>query len=132
MHERQTQEQIEAMLADAEDRGSVAAGRITVDAMDLVRVLREVQDHRADESQGATAFVRITEWLEHWAGTEAGARAAHRAWFDSMSQQHRDVSRHAARWDILEPLDQALYSLIAQHFVNAALESVDGRGAPDA
>jgi len=130
MHERPSQEQIEEMLDKAEEAAEVEAV-MAVNAIDLVRILHEVQDHRADESQGASAFINLHDWLDKWAASEAGARAAWDAWYISMQRQHRDVSRHVARWEILEPQDQALHGLIAQRFVNTALDSVDGKEAPN-
>jgi hypothetical protein len=126
MSERQTDEQIQDMLDLAEEAGEVEAGEVTVDAMDLVRVLEEIKDtrHHMDLSPDERLEVRLL----NWADSEAGGKAAWQAWFDAMNDQHRDVDRHRSKWAILEPQDQQLDRMIAARVVRAALEACRGGG----
>jgi hypothetical protein len=139
MHERQSDEQIADMLERAEDAGKYEAGLIEVDAMDLVRVLHEVIDGRADSRNDAAHTTRLHDGLLEWATTEAAAKAAWHAWYTSMEAQHRFVDRHRSKWEILDPEDQRLDQMIVQKVITAAIEAVHngeevahGRGGPSA
>lgn len=114
MPERESDEHLAEMLEVAEEAGEVEAGEVTIDAMDLVRVLQEVTDRRADD---------LRDKLIEWAHTEAGGKAAWKAWYDAMLSQHRDVSRHQARFEILDPPDQQLHLRIAVLLMTAALDA---------
>lgn len=124
MHEREDDERIADMLAEAEEAGETEAGLIEVDAMDLVRVLQEVEDRRADERLEASRVNALYDGLVGWAGSEEAAKAHFRAWLAAMDSQHRDVSRHEAKWEIIEPQDQLLHARISQLFITAAIEAV--------
>ena len=128
MLERLTEDRLAGLGASASEARHYPSAKVEVGADDLARLVAEVRDHRTDARAGATAFTDFHDWLAEWSHGEAGAKAAHQAWYDSMQRQHRDVSRHLARWEILEAKDQALHQLIAQAFVNAALASIGEEG----
>jgi hypothetical protein len=124
MSERQTDEQIQDMLELAEEAGEVPGGEVTVDAMDLVRVLEEVKDGR--HQMDLSADERLEVKLMNWADSEAGGEAAWNAWYSAMNDQHRFVDRHRSKWVILEPQDQQLDRMIAARVIRAALEACRG------
>jgi hypothetical protein len=131
MLERQSDEQIADMLDLAEMAGAVPAGEVTVDAMDLVRILNEVIDYRADSRNTAAATTHLHDGLVEWAASEPAGKAAWRAWYEAMVHQRRDVSRHQMKWEILDPQDQLLHAQVAQLLISAAIDAVhDGEEAP--
>lgn len=131
MRERLTEDKLAGLATTVSEGSRYTGSKIEVAPETLGALVAEVQDRRLDEREGADAFSSLHDWLLKWADTEQAARAAHAAWIDSMARQHRDVSRHLARWEILETQDQALYMLIAAHFIQTALDT-PGRGEPDA
>jgi hypothetical protein len=64
------------------------------------------------------------ERLLAWAHSDDGARAMWHAWLMAMQREHRDVARHQQRWTSLEPAAQYFHGLMAQQFVDNAIEAM--------
>jgi hypothetical protein len=111
----QDDEQIADMRAEAEEAGQFEAGLIEVDAMDLVRVLDEIQRRREEDVQ---------DRLLEWAKTPDGARGMYLAWAASLKAQHQALDRHHVRWEVLEPVEQQHHSSMAQAFTSIALGAI--------
>lgn len=124
MLERLAEDRLAGMAATASEGARYANAKVEVTATDLAALVAEVEDHRTDARNHAKEFTDFHVWLAEWAASERGGRASWHAWYESMQRLHRDVSRHTAKWEILEPQDQVLHSLIAKSFVNAALADV--------
>lgn len=131
MLERLPEERLAGMATSAAEGARYANAKVEVTATDLAALVAEVEDHRADARNHAKEFTDFHVWLAEWAASDQGGRAAWHAWYESMQVLHRDVSRHMAKWEILEPLDQTLHSLIAKSFINAALADVGDGEAHD-
>lgn len=68
----------------------------------------------------------LADRLLEWSKTPDAARLMWAAWLECMKQQHRDVSRHQIRWQILEPNEQQFHGLMAQAFMSMALAGAEG------
>lgn len=112
----QSDESVTELRQVAEDAGTVEGGRIDVDALDLVRILDEVQRRREED---------VADRLLEWSKTPEAGRAMWQAWIAALRSQFREVNRHKTKWEILEPSDQVLDGLIAQGFTSIALAAID-------
>ena len=112
----QSDESVTELRQVAEDSGTVEGGRIDVDALDLVRILDEVQRRREED---------VADRLLEWSKTPEAGRAMWQAWIAALRSQFREVNRHKTKWEILEPSDQVLDGLIAQGFTSIALAAID-------
>jgi hypothetical protein len=124
MLERLSEEQIAGLANTAGEAQRYTGATVQITAADLLALVAEVSDYRTDQRQEATDTTSLHDGLVAWASTEEAARAAWMAWRRAMESQHRDISRHQAKWEILEQQDQLLHGRVAQLFITAAIEAV--------
>jgi hypothetical protein len=124
MLERLSEDRLTGLGDSAREANLYAGATVQVSASDLSALVAEVNDHRADAREDAATTTSLHDGLVAWASTEAAARAAWMAWRRAMESQHRDISRHQAKFEILDQQDQLLHGRVAQLFITAAIEAV--------